>query len=279
MIKIETESGFFIAGDVFGDIKNTPVLLLHGGGQTRHSWGMTAQLLADAGYYAIALDARGHGDSDWSKTVDYSFEAMVSDIQAVIKTLSSPPIIVGASMGGLVAMLLAGERKVEKLKAIILVDIAPKPEQKGIERIFAFMSANMKDGFENINEAAEAVTKYLPHREKSNDNSRLEKNLRFRNGRYYWHWDPAMLGLWQSITPNQAIANENRMLEAAKSIKTPTLIIRGGFSDVVSEKVMTEFTDAVPNVKSVTVSGAGHMVAGDSNHAFSNAVIDFINAL
>ena len=85
-----------------------------------------------------------------------------------------------------------------------------------------------------------------------------------------------MLELWKSITPDQQIKNETRMYEAAKNLKIPTMIVRGGMSDVVSEKVMAEFLDEVPHVRSVNVSDAGHMVAGDSNHAFTNAVLEFL---
>ena len=276
IVRFETEPGFFIAGEAWGNPSAPPVLLVHGGGQTHHSWGDTARWLAERGYYAVAYDARGHGDSSWSPTADYLAEALVADLKSVIAQVGGKPALIGASMGGITALLAEGEAAQSLASAIVLVDIAPKAEQKGIERIFAFMSANMKEGFADLEEAAEAVAKYLPHRNKPKDNSRLEKNLRLRNGRYYWHWDPKMLQLWQSISPEQAIKQEEKLFDAAKNLVVPTLIIRGGMSDVVSEKVIAEFMDSVPNVQSVTVAGAGHMVAGDSNHAFSHAVVSFL---
>jgi pimeloyl-ACP methyl ester carboxylesterase len=267
---------FFIRGESFGEKENPTVILLHGGGQTRHSWGDTAITLASNGWYSIVLDARGHGDSSWSTDGLYLYDHMASDILQVIAQLNTQPALIGASMGGITSLLAAGESENEVASAIILVDIAPKTEQKGIERIFAFMSAH-NEGFENLEAAAEAVAKYLPNREKPKDNSRLEKNLRLKpNGKYYWHWDPAMLENWRKITPDIQIQMENRLYDAAKNLTVPTLIVRGGISDVVSEKVMAEFLDIVPNVESVTVSGAGHMVAGDSNHAFTNAVLEFL---
>jgi pimeloyl-ACP methyl ester carboxylesterase len=274
--KFEVKPNFFIAADTFGNIEDKPVIFLHGGGQTRHSWGDSAKIIADNGYYSIALDARGHGDSSWSEEGNYRIEDLVSDLKAVIAQLGKRPALVGASMGGLTSLIAEGESETSIASAIILVDIAPKAEQKGIERIFAFMSSN-KHGFASIDEAAAAVSAYLPNRTKPKDNSRLEKNLRLReDGRYYWHWDMKMLELWKSITPDQQINNEARMYKAAKNLKVPTLIVRGGMSDVVSEKVMAEFLDEVPHVRSVNVSDAGHMVAGDSNHAFTNAVLDFL---
>ena len=283
-MQFETEPGFYVTGDAWGDPVNRPVLLLHGGGQTRHSWGDTAQLLAEAGWYAITLDARGHGDSDWSAEGHYGIEYLASDLRSVANQLAQKPAIIGASMGGMTALIAEGERPPGTdsiCSAIVLVDIAPRTEQKGIERIFAFMSRN-QDGFTSLDEAAEAVAAYLPHRSRPSDHSRLEKNLRLRqstNGesRYYWHWDPNMLALWrQNSGPAQQIRNEERLYSAARALTVPTLIVRGGMSDVVSDKVVAEFLDAVPHVKSVNVTDAGHMVAGDSNHAFTKAVIEFL---
>ncbi len=275
-LRFETEPHFFLTGEGWGNPSNPPLILLHGGGQTRHSWGDTAQKLAKKGWYAITYDARGHGESDWSTDSNYLVDGLVADLKAIIKQLGTKPALIGASMGGLTAMVLDGESEQATAAAIVLVDIAPKAEQKGIERIFAFMSSHLENGFATLEEAAAAVSAYLPQRSKSYDPSRLEKNLRFRNGRYYWHWDPLMLKVWKDTTPDQQIAYEERLFTAAQHLKTPTMIVRGGMSDVVSERVMAEFLDAVPHVRSTTVSGAGHMVAGDSNHAFTNAVIAFL---
>ena len=289
VLRFETEPNFFIEADAYGDAAHPPVLLLHGGGQTRHSWGDTAQRLADAGWYALAPDARGHGNSDWSAAEQYDLEHLAADLRAIVAHLTQKPALVGASMGGMTALIAEGERPAGApsiCSAIVLVDIAPRSEQKGIERIFAFMSRN-QDGFTSLDEAADAVAAYLPNRPRPQDTSRLEKNLRLRSNvtpahptgspRYYWHWDPAMLARWQQSTaPDRTTANEDRLYRAARALTVPTLIVRGGISDVVSENVMAEFLDAVPHVQSVSVAAAGHMVASDSNHAFSRAVIDFL---
>jgi len=275
-IKFEIYPDFFIVADTFGNPEDKPVIFLHGGGQTRHSWGDSAKIIAQNGYYSIALDARGHGDSSWSESGSYTIEDLGKDLKEVIKQIGKKPALVGASLGGLTSLIAEGESEISISSAIILVDIAPKAEQKGIERIFAFMSSN-KHGFASIAEAAESVSAYLPNRTKPKDYSRLEKNLRLRaDGRYYWHWDMKILELWKSITPDQQIKNEARMYQTAKNLKVPTMIVRGGMSDVVSEKVMAEFLDEVPHVRSVNVLDAGHMVAGDSNHAFTNAILEFL---
>jgi pimeloyl-ACP methyl ester carboxylesterase len=276
-LRFQTSESITITAEAWGSPQAPPVILLHGGGQTRHSWGYSARLIAQQGWYALTLDARGHGDSSWSPEGDYTAEHLVVDLLKVVEQLSHQhkPALVGASMGGLIALLAVGETAATICSALVLVDIAPRMEQKGIERIFAFMSAN-SHGFANLEEAAEAVAAYLPHRPRPADLGRLEKNLRKReDGRYYWHWDPRMLQVWQESTRNMP-ATTQRLMSAAKALTVPTLIVRGGISDVVSERMMSEFVNAVPQVRSVDVSGAGHMVAGDSNHAFTHAVIRFL---
>ena len=275
-VKFNLGNDFYIHGDAYGKSSDPVVILLHGGGQTRHSWGDTAISFSKKGWYAMALDARGHGDSNWSDAGDYSADVMAQDLKIIIEQLNTKPALIGASMGGITSLIAAGESETTLASALVLVDIAPKTEQKGIERIFAFMSAH-NEGFESIDDAAMAVANYLPNRQKPTDTSRLEKNLRLKtDGRYYWHWDPKILTLWKSMTPEIHTLFEERMYSAAEKLTIPTLIVRGGISDVVSEKVMAEFLDVVPNVESFTVSGAGHMVAGDSNHAFTNAVLEFL---
>ena len=278
-ISFKTTADIELKGEAWGDHSNDPVLLLHGGGQTHHSWGDSGQTMAAEAWYALALDARGHGASSWSKKGHYEIDHLITDLKCIIDQLDKSPIIVGASMGGITGLLAEGESSVSICRALVLVDIAPKVEQKGVERIFAFMSAN-QDGFESIDQAAEAVAAYLPHRKKPTNGKRLEKNLRKGpDGRYYWHWDPKVLESWKSWNSEDRMKHERRMFEAASKLKVPTFIVRGGISDVISEKTMAEFTEAVPHVQSVDVSDAGHMVAGDSNHAFTNAVLAFINRL
>ncbi|EAY27258.1 alpha/beta fold hydrolase [Microscilla marina] len=279
LIQFTIDHEITIAAEAWGNPQAKPVILLHGGGQTRHSWGETAQLLAEQGWYAVAYDARGHGKSSWAaKEENYDLELMVQDLKMIAAQLKGKPILVGASMGGLTAMLAQGESEEVFTSAVILVDVAPRIEQKGVERIFKFMSANMEQGFANLDEAADAVAAYMPHRPRPKTLSRLEKNLRKKeDGRYYWHWDPKIMRHWMRTNPDKVLKDTQRMYAAANQLSVPTLIVRGGMSDVVSEQVMAEFLDKVPHAQSVDVSGAGHMVAGDSNHAFSKAVIQFLN--
>jgi pimeloyl-ACP methyl ester carboxylesterase len=259
-----------LIGDAWGAGDAAPVLLLHGGGQTRHAWGGTARALAEQGWYAVALDLRGHGDSSWSPDGNYQIDTFVTDLRKVLTHFEQPPVLVGASLGGMTALLTEGEATRPVSSAVVLVDITPRVEQKGVDRIIAFMTAR-PDGFASLEEVADTIAEYIPHRPRPKDLSGLEKNLRKRpDGRYRWHWDP------QLISPDRRRRDPERMFAAARGLRVPTMLVRGGISDVVSEETTKEFLEAVPHAKYVDVAEAGHMVAGDRNDAFSKAVIEFL---
>jgi pimeloyl-ACP methyl ester carboxylesterase len=264
------DEGLRLVGDAWGSPKAPPVLFLHGGGQTRHAWGGTAHALAQQGWYAIALDLRGHGNSDWSPDGNYQIDTFVADLRSIIDQIGQLPVLVGASLGGMTALVAEGESPQPLSTAVVLVDITPRVEQEGADRILAFMTAK-PEGFETLEEAADAVAAYIPHRPRPKDLSGLEKNLRKGpDGRYRWHWDP------QLISPARRRRDPERMVAAARALRVPTLLVRGRLSDIVSEETAAEFMAAVPHAQFVDVSGAGHMVAGDQNDIFSKAVIDFV---
>jgi pimeloyl-ACP methyl ester carboxylesterase len=263
-------TGLRLVGDAWGSADAPPVLLLHGGGQTRHAWGGTAKALAQQGWYAIALDLRGHGDSEWCPEGDYMIDTYVADLHNVLGNFRQKPVLVGASLGGMTSLVAEGESPQSVSTALVLVDITPRIEQEGADRILAFMSA-YPDGFTSLEEAADHVASYIPHRPRPKDNSGLAKNLRLgADGRYRWHWDPNM------INPRRRRRDPERMLTAARSLKVPTLLVRGKISDVVSDATTQEFLDTVPHAKYIDVAEAGHMVAGDRNDVFSKAVIEFL---
>lgn len=267
--------GVTLTADTYGDKDAPPVILLHGGGQTRHAWGGTAARLAAAGFHAVTLDLRGHGESDWAPDKDYSMDAFMADLVAVAGSFETAPAVAGASMGGMTALLAAGEQSGDDMaiSSLILVDVAPTLEPEGVLRILEFMTA-MPEGFASLEEAADLVASYMPHRPRPKDHSGLRKNLRLgEDGRYRWHWDPAFL------SPERHASNANRptrLLEAARALTIPTLLVRGRMSDVVSEEGVAEFLDAAPHAEFVDVADAGHMVAGDRNDVFTDAVVAFL---
>jgi pimeloyl-ACP methyl ester carboxylesterase len=273
----EGTGGVCLRADAWGDPVRPPVVFLHGGGQTRGAWGDTAQAVARAGYYAVSVDHRGHGESDWAPDGDYAAATMAQDLRRIIAALGAPPVTVGASLGGLVSLLVEGEDGGGALRALVVVDIAPRMEVDGVERILGFMRSR-PDGFGSVEEAAQAVAEYLPHRPPPRDLSGLERNLRRTpDGRYVWHWDPRFLEHATAIGITEG--QRQRFDDAARRIRVPTLLVRGRMSEVVSEEGVREFLDAVPHAEHVDVSKAGHMVAGDRNDAFTEAVLEFLAQL
>jgi pimeloyl-ACP methyl ester carboxylesterase len=263
--------GVRLSGDEVGPEDGPPVLLLHGGGQTRHAWGNTARTLAAAGMRAIALDHRGHGDSAWPDDADYELPSFAGDVRAVADQLGRAPVVVGASLGGLAGLMAEAELG-PLLRALVLVDVAPRLEVEGVQRIISFMVEGL-DGFASLEEAADAIARYLPHRSRPRDLSGLAKNLRRGDdGRWRWHWDPRFV---RRDRGDPSFTRE-RLSAAARALTLPTLIVRGRMSDVVSEESVRDLRELVPHAEFVDVAGAAHMVAGDDNDAFGAAVIGFL---
>ncbi|TVV76749.1 alpha/beta fold hydrolase [Sphingomonas solaris] len=264
-------AGVTIVGDADGPAGGVPLIFLHGGGQTRQSWGRAIAEAARRGYHAITIDLRGHGESGWSPDGRYGIDRFAEDTRCIIETLGRPPVLVGASLGGFTALLVAAEPP-PAIAGLVLVDIAPRIESEGTGEIGAFMKS-APNGFASLDEAADAVSAYLPHRKRPKDTSGLMRNLRLRDdGRLHWHWDPAFI----RPQPDEPPRDPARFEAAARNIHVPTLLLRGGKSRVVSEAGARAFLDLVPGAEWVDVAGADHMVAGDANDSFNTAVFDFL---
>src|SRR5436190_14521378 len=239
-----TPNGIVLVGEAHGDPTAPPVVMLHGGGQTRYAWGGTAAALAAAGRHVVNMDLRGHGDSGWAPDADYSLEAFVRDLVLVARELPHPPAVVGASLGGLAALLTAGETAPSLVSALVLVDIAPRMDPVGVERIVAFMTGN-PDGFATLEEAADAIATYLPNRPRPRDLRGLQKNLRFgQDGRWRWHWDPEFMTGKQRPAAGR---DPERLEMAARRLEIPVMLVRGRMSDIVSEEGAKAFLDVVPH--------------------------------
>jgi pimeloyl-ACP methyl ester carboxylesterase len=269
--------GIELAADEYADgtdPKGT-ALLLHGGGQTRHSWKGAAAAIAASGWHTLSLDARGHGDSGWAPDGDYSMQALVDDLTQVAREYHRP-VLIGASMGGLTSLVAVGEGAVIA-RGLVLVDVAPRIEKSGADRIGAFMRAN-PEGFESLQAVADAVAAYNPHRARPPRPEGLRKNVRLReDGRWHWHWDPAFI---QPVDDEPGrLVDPERLRDAAQAVRVPTLLVRGVQSDVLSEEGAREFRQLVPEARFVDVKGAGHMVAGDDNDMFAHEVGRFLDAL
>jgi pimeloyl-ACP methyl ester carboxylesterase len=248
------------------------ILMLHGGGQNRFSWKNTGQILAERGYHVVALDSRGHGDSDRSPSADYSVESLCGDTLQVLYQIGKPTVLIGASMGGLTGIQAAHEAGPEVVTKLVLVDVVPRFEKSGSARIRDFMFSHVH-GFESLEEAAEAVAQYLPHRPKPRSPEGLKKNLRLRDGRWYWHWDPAFL----TKPHDDPFIRMEKLEQAAINLEIPILLIRGKLSDVVSDEGVQDFLSKVPRAEFAELADAGHTAAGDDNDAFSEVVVQFVD--
>ncbi|WP_167098664.1 alpha/beta fold hydrolase [Mycobacterium sp. DL592] len=272
-VEFRGEDELTLVGDEWNrDATDRPtILMLHGGGQNRFSWKNTGQVLADRGLHVVALDARGHGDSDRAPNGVYTVDALCGDVLRVLDQIGRPVVLIGASMGGLTGILvakLAGPQKVTKL---VLVDVVPRIEEKGTSRIHDFMAGHVH-GFDTLEQAADAIAAYLPHRKRTKNLDGLKKNLRHRDGRWFWHWDPAFL---KPVEAEEFVRVEE-LEQAAAELTIPILLIRGRQSDVVSTEGVEDFLAKVPHAEFVELSEAGHTAAGDDNDAFSDAVVAFV---
>ncbi|ORV51218.1 peroxidase [Mycobacterium florentinum] len=255
------------------------MVFLHGGGQTRRSWGRAAAAVAKRGWQAVTIDLRGHGESDWSSEGDYRVVSFAADVQEVLRGLPPKPVLVGASLGGFTSMLLAGEISPGIASAVVLVDIVPNMEQSGANRIHTFMADRVESGFASLEEVADAIAEYNPHRPRPTDLEGLTTNLRRRGDRWYWHWDPQFISGTAAFPPFE-VTDADRMHTAVEAILhsgVPMLLIRGQVSDLVSQERADEFLARFPEVEFTDVHGAGHMVAGDRNDVFAGAVLDFLS--
>lgn len=270
--------GVRIVADRLGDPAAPAVVFLHGGGQTRRSWARAAAAVAKRGWQAVTVDFRGHGESDWSEPGDYRVATFVDDVLGVLRRLPPNPVLVGASLGGFTSMLLAGELAPGTVRAVVLVDIVPNMNPSGATRIHEFMNDRMTSGFGSLDEVADAVAAYNPHRPRPTDLDGLRTNLRERDGRWYWHWDPKFIDGTSAFPPIE-VTEVDRMHAAVATILqdgVPMLLVRGQVSDLVTKERADEFVARFPEVEFVDVGGAGHMVAGDRNDAFADAVVDFL---
>lgn len=275
-----TNDGINLVAESWGNPDNPPVLLSHGGGQTRHAWKRTGERLAEQGWYAVAYDHRGHGQSDWSSDGIYNLSRFAADQKRIAETFTQPPVLIGASLGGLSSLAAQSDKGIDGatneslFAAIVLVDITPQMNQQGAMKIMAFMGDNMTKGFADLDEAASAIASYTG-REKRVNHDGLKKNLRLSDdGRYRWHWDPAFLMMREDNEHNT-----ESLMKACRDSTSPLLLVRGMLSEIVTDAVAKEFLSLVPNAEYTNVEDASHMVAGDKNDVFCDSILPFLEKI
>jgi len=271
--RLASRDGLGLAVEQWGD-SGPGIVLAHGFGQTRQAWAASAASIAAEGFRAIAYDARGHGDSDWRHEGVYAWEQMIDDLIAVADLAGPQPILVGASMGGLIGLAAEGTRA-PLFRALVLVDVTPRWEPQGVDRILGFMRAH-PDGFDSLQHAADAIAAYLPHRRERKSPERLRSLLTDHgDGRLRWHWDPRLL----DEVAHDSERHQPLLMDAARKVRVPTLLVSGGASDIVSNATIDEFLSLVPHARHIAVPNATHMVAGDENTVFTRHVLQFLKTL
>lgn len=268
--------GLVLSAAASGSEDGAPVLLVHGGGQTRRAWRRAADAIAAHGYRAIALDLRGHGESAWCDNGNYALTYFAEDIVSVTRQLPRRPHYVGASLGGLSGLLAEGEFNPGGFASLTLVDITPNMSPDGVARITGFMAQHLEKGFASPEEAAEAIAAYTPHREKRGPSDSLKHYLRLGDdGRFRWHWDPAFITGIDAETEHMTARLEN----AARALKLPVHLVRGQSSDLVTEEAAQDFLKLVPHARYDDIAGTGHMVVGDRNDVFCDVILGFLREL
>lgn len=254
---------------------NPALIYAHGFGQTRHAWARTGAALAHSGYAGLSYDARGHGDSQRNAAdLPYTGEQFADDLIIVAGDQTQAPVLIGASMGGLFG-LIAEARWPGLFQAMVLVDITPRWEAAGLQRILGFMTA-FPQGFDSLEHASDTIAAYLPHRRSRKSPEELRELLRCgEDGRWRWHWDPRLI----DELARDSAQHQDGIAEAARKVRCPLLLISGGRSDLVSAETVEEFRMLAPHAHHVHLPQATHMVAGDDNDTFTTTVLEYLAEL
>ena len=259
----------------WGRKESPPVVLLHGFAQTCHSWDFVALGLCDR-FRLIAVDLRGHGDSDWAPDGDYSLEAHQRDLQALVEALRLDRVVLmGNSMGGRVS-LLHGAARAEQVTGVVMVDAAPEHVPVGVDKIRRFLE--QPDVLDSFEEFVGLVQRYNHRRPVEQIRGSLIHNLRqLADGRWTWKYDAALRsGQRSPINSREPVA---RLWEAVDEVRCPALLVRGAESDIVSQAILDKMRQRNPTFEQVTVEGAGHLVVGDNPAGFQKAVSPFLDSL
>lgn len=262
--------GLALAGDAYGNPAAPPVLFFHGGGQSRNAWRGSAQIVADAGYYGIAFDLRGHGESEWAADGDYHIEAYARDVERLLYHFDRPVTLVGASRGGQAA-LVGGSRHPERTRLIALADVAPDMREEGLDGMRRFFAQSM-DGFASLDEAADLLASSL-NRKRIAQPERLAGSMRRDDaGRWHWRWDPKTGERAFLYPPSENEA----LLAAAERVETPLVLVRAELSDLLTDAAVARFQELAPQLEVVVAPGVGHMFTVDRNDAFAADLLGWL---
>ncbi|MBI5947269.1 MAG: alpha/beta hydrolase [Chloroflexi bacterium] len=253
----------------WGEPDCSPLVLLHGGHQSAHSWDLVSLALADR-FHVVALDQRGHGDSEWARDQDYAIDTMAADAFSLIEQLGmDAPIIVGHSMGGMVTMTVLKNHP-GVARAAVLVDVAPEVSLEGAASIRSFVESAVE--FLDVNEFVERVRGYDPFRSKEHIERTVRYNLLERaDGKYVSKCDPTIVGRAADDAPRGRVS-----LAEAEQFACPVLVVRGQYSNILEPAAARRFADALARGELVTVGDCGHNVHSQNTVGFLHAVRPFL---
>jgi pimeloyl-ACP methyl ester carboxylesterase len=255
----------------WGEPGTPSIVLLHGGHQSAHSWDLVSLHLAQH-FHVLALDQRGHGDSEWARDVSYTNHEMSLDAEAFISAIGlQRPLLMGHSMGGRNAMLLT-RRNPSLLRALAIVDVGPEVSDRGRSVIAGFVRDN--EEFDDLDHFVRNVQQYDPYRSREHIERTVKYNMLQRaDGKFVSKCDanPRRLGVVRGTGPQ-----ENITLEEAGGFDLPVLLVRGADSRILTAEAAERFRLALPNGSLVTVPNCGHNVHGQNTKGFVAAIGDFL---
>ena len=259
----------------WGEADAPPIVLLHGFAQTCHSWDFVALSLCDR-FRVVALDQRGHGDSDWAPDGDYTPEAYQSDLHAIVQELGLREIVlIGLSMGGRNAFTYASSHP-EHIRALVIVDAAPESRTAGTENIRRFVQ--QEDELDSVDDFVRRVQAYNPRRSVQQIRGSILNNLKqLPSGRWTWKYDKLLRSPERRLGSDPATAL--RLWGYVEGLRCPTLVVRGGETDVVASDTARSMQRRIPDARLATVEGAGHLVMGDNPAGFERAITSFLSSL
>ena len=259
----------------WGSAANPPMLLLHGFAQTCHSWDFVALGFSDD-YRVIVLDQRGHGDSDWAADGDYSPETQQNDISAVVREIGLEKFtLMGLSMGGRNSFTYAANNP-DRVRALVIVDAGPQNMQQGTQNIRNFVQQD--DELDSVDAFVERVLKYNPRRAPEQIRGSIMHNLKqLPNGKWTWKYDKRLRRPGRRMGSDPE--TEKRLWGYLEALQCPTLLVRGGASDIIAMDTADKMRNVIPNSQMATIEGAGHLVMGDSPAGFQRAVTEFLAGL
>ena len=255
----------------WGDPDVRPMLMLHGMAQSAHTWDFAALALSDR-YRVLALDQRGHGDSDWAPDGDYSLDAHLRDITSFVEAMELRDLVmVGLSMGGRNAFSFAALHP-ELVRALVIVDIAPVSGRSGASAIRTFIER--VDELDTFEEFVERVKGYNPRRSREQIRGSLAHNLRrVPSGRWTWKYDKV---LRSPPRPQPGPGYVERQWDYIERVECPTLVVRGAYSKVLTQEIAEETVGRLRHGSLAVVDDAGHLVPGDNPPGFIGALEDFL---